>query len=138
MMAFAVLAGMTLLAPARPTPSGQAGACSPDSVLTQQWLESLRQIYASLDSTYLASIGHPVARGSGIQAVAAESVCAHARDAYNTFKGWQGTPEAIESVHVFALGSGGFVVINPADTAAGRTNLFIFSPQWSHVTTIQA
>jgi hypothetical protein len=62
---------------------------------------------------------------SAITLVTSSSTCDSAVAAYNQTRSAQ-----LSSVYVVALGSIGYVVVNPADTEGEYTLMYIYDPQW--------
>lgn len=73
----------------------------------------------------MAAQGHPFARPAGIALVTDTLVCSAALAAYNTKPG-----AGVSSLYIFKLGTSGYAVVNPVDTAGEWVMMHIYDARW--------
>lgn len=111
-------------------PAPASGQCRSNADSVATYLRTARGIFAGADSANLVAHGYPFARPAQISAVADTTVCAAAVTAYNTAAQVTGTADAITSAYVFAIGSSGWIVVNPTDTTGEFLMYHIFTTAW--------
>lgn len=109
---------------------GLAAQCRVSSDTASLYVSVLRLAYASMDTSYLKSQGDPVAAPSDISLVTNSNTCDSGVSAYNKTHGLT-TTSGIKSAYVIALGSNGYVVINPSQTSGEYTMMFIYGSTWA-------
>lgn len=130
-------ATFALLSCMPPSALGQSGSCLTDPQGEEGIVLEVRRIYATADSATLVSSGHPFASGSSVALATSSPTCDAAVAAYNRDTGLAGTPQAVTQLYVLLLGSSGFVVINPAEQAAGRAVFRVYLSDWQLKQTLQ-
>ena len=94
------------------------------------FVAGLRRAYEEMDTTVLKSKGRPYAAPAAISLVTSSNTCKSGVDAYNKARG-SGQP-ALSSAYVVALGSNGYVVINPQETMGEFTAMWVFDRRWAY------
>jgi hypothetical protein len=106
------------------------GQCRTNADSVATYLRTARGIFASADSVNLVSHGYPFARPAQISPATDTTVCSAAVAAYNAAARVTGTPKAIASAYVFAIGSAGWIVVSPSDTTGEYLMYHIFNSSW--------
>jgi hypothetical protein len=89
------------------------------------WLGQVKHFYGVADTAQLRSQGTPVTTPASIVAVTDSATCATAVSTYNQLAG-----DSLQSAYILALGSQGFVVIDPSYTRGEWTVLLFYDSQW--------
>jgi hypothetical protein len=108
-----------------PTLRGQANSCRTDADTAAFFVARVKQMYAASDTAYLKTQGDPVAAPNDIVLVTNQTTCSAGLSVYNT-----GSGRSLGSAYVVAVGSQGFVLIDPAVRMGEFTILYIYDMQW--------
>lgn len=109
--------------------SAQSSACRTSADTASLLVNRLKIAYASSDTAYLRTQGDPFAAPSAISLVTNSTTCKAAVSAYNKTHGLSGS-SALKSAYVIALGTAGYVVVNPSETAGEYTLMFVYDAAW--------
>jgi hypothetical protein len=90
----------------------------------------LQGAYEEMDTAVLKAQGKPYAAPAAIGLVTSSNTCKSGVNAYNKARGWGKAP--LSSAYVVALGSNGYVVINPQETMGEFTAMWVFDRRWTY------
>jgi hypothetical protein len=125
----AALASALLISGLGKPAHAQASYCRTNADTANLYVKLERLGASTVDTAYMRSHGLPYAPPSAVALVTANNTCKAAVSAYNKTHGLSGS-RAIASVYVLAIGSAGYVVINPLETTGNRLMKYLYNRSW--------
>jgi hypothetical protein len=107
----------------------QTSYCRTNADTAGSFVTRLQSYWGAVDTTYVKTQPEPWAYPADISLVTSSSTCGSGVNAYNRYRGLSGSA-ALTSAYVVALGTNGYVVIDPGETMGEFTALWVFDRRW--------